>query len=154
MGLVYMAAQDQPVRRSVALKVIKLDMDTRQVVARFEAERQALAMMNHPHIATVFDAGATDSGRPYFVMELARGIPITEYCDRNPLPTRERLDLFILVARRSNMRTRRGSFIVISKERSCGMNPALRQRSPSARQSERGLPADFWMNGLRDSLRS
>jgi serine/threonine protein kinase/WD40 repeat protein len=97
MGLVYMAEQDQPVRRSVALKVIKLGMDTRQVVARFEAERQALAMMNHPHIAKIFDAGATDSGRPYFVMELVRGIPITEYCDRNLLPTRERLDLFVLV---------------------------------------------------------
>jgi serine/threonine protein kinase len=97
MGLVYMAEQDQPVRRSVALKVIKLGMDTRQVVARFEAERQALAMMNHPHIAKVFDAGATDSGRPYFVMELVRGIPITEYCDKNCLPARQRLDLFILV---------------------------------------------------------
>jgi len=97
MGLVYMAEQDQPVRRSVALKVIKLGMDTRQVVARFEAERQALAMMNHPHIAKVFDAGATDSGRPYFVMELVRGIPITEYCDKNCLPTRQRLDLFVLV---------------------------------------------------------
>jgi serine/threonine protein kinase len=97
MGLVYMAEQDQPVRRSVALKIIKLGMDTRQVVARFEAERQALAMMNHPHIAKVFDAGATDSGRPYFVMELVRGIPITEYCDKNYLPTRQRLDLFILV---------------------------------------------------------
>ena len=97
MGLVYMAEQDQPVRRSVALKIIKLGMDTRQVVARFEAERQALAMMNHPHIAKVFDAGVTDSGRPYFVMELVRGIPITEYCDKNFLPTRKRLDLFILV---------------------------------------------------------
>jgi serine/threonine protein kinase len=97
MGLVYMAEQDQPVRRSVALKIIKLGMDTRQVVARFEAERQALAMMNHPHIAKVFDAGATDSGRPYFVMELVRGIPITEYCDKNCLPTPQRLDLFILV---------------------------------------------------------
>src|SRR5262245_9860884 len=93
MGLVYMAEQDEPVRRSVALKIIKLGMDTRQVVARFEAERQALAMMNHPHIAKVFDAGTTDSGRPYFVMELVRGIPITEYCDQNCLPTRQRLDL-------------------------------------------------------------
>jgi eukaryotic-like serine/threonine-protein kinase len=97
MGLVYMAEQDQPVRRSVALKIIKLGMDTRQVVARFEAERQALAMMNHPHIAKVFDAGATDSGRPFFVMELVRGVPITDYCDKNCLPTRERLELFILV---------------------------------------------------------
>src|SRR5688572_11315062 len=97
MGLVYMAEQDQPVRRSVALKIIKLGMDTRQVVARFEAERQALALMDHPNIAKVLDAGATDSGRPYFVMELVRGIPITEYCDKNCLPTRQRLDLFILV---------------------------------------------------------
>jgi eukaryotic-like serine/threonine-protein kinase len=97
MGRVYMAEQDKPVQRPVALKIIKFGMDTRQVVARFEAERQALAMMNHPHIAKVFDAGATDSGRPYFVMELVRGIPITEYCDKNLLPTRQRLDLFILV---------------------------------------------------------
>ncbi|HEY3241976.1 MAG TPA: serine/threonine-protein kinase, partial [Phycisphaerae bacterium] len=94
-GVVYVAEQEQPVRRRVALKVIKLGMDTRQVVARFEAERQALAMMDHPHIAKVFDAGATDSGRPYFVMELVRGIPITHYCDQNKLSPRERLELFI-----------------------------------------------------------
>src|SRR5688500_2396593 len=80
-GSVFMAQQDQPVRRTVALKVIKLGMDTRQVIARFEAERQALALMDHPNIAKVLDAGATDAGRPYFVMELVRGVPITEYCD-------------------------------------------------------------------------
>ena len=80
-GVVFMAEQEEPVRRKVALKIIKLGMDTKQVVARFEAERQALAMMDHPNIAKVFDAGATDTGRPYFVMELVRGIPITEYCD-------------------------------------------------------------------------
>jgi hypothetical protein len=80
-GVVYVAEQKTPVRRRVALKIIKLGMDTRSVVARFEAERQALAMMDHPNIAKVFDAGATDTGRPYFVMELVRGIPITEYCD-------------------------------------------------------------------------
>jgi serine/threonine protein kinase len=83
------------VRRRVALKIIKLGMDTRSVVARFEAERQALAMMDHPNIAKVFDAGATDTGRPYFVMELVRGIPITDYCDQNNLPPVQRLNLFI-----------------------------------------------------------
>jgi len=96
-GVVYVAEQTEPVRRRVALKVIKLGMDTKAVVARFEAERQALAMMDHPNIAKVFDAGTTDSGRPFFVMELVRGIRITEYCDQNNLPTEERLDLFIKV---------------------------------------------------------
>jgi len=96
-GVVYVAEQQKPVRRRVALKVIKLGMDTKQVVARFEAERQALAMMDHPNIARVLDAGATDSGRPYFVMELVRGIKITDYCDQNKLSIAERLDLFIKV---------------------------------------------------------
>jgi serine/threonine protein kinase/tetratricopeptide (TPR) repeat protein len=96
-GVVYVAEQREPVKRRVALKIIKLGMDTRQIVARFEAERQALAMMEHPNIAKVFDGGATDSGRPYFVMELVRGIKITEYCDQSNLSTRERLDLFIQV---------------------------------------------------------
>src|SRR5262249_53314467 len=82
-GVVFMAEQHQPVRRKVALKVVKPGMDTRQVVARFEAERQALALMDHPHIARVFDGGETASGRPYFVMELVRGIPITDFCDQN-----------------------------------------------------------------------
>jgi eukaryotic-like serine/threonine-protein kinase len=94
-GVVYVAEQKVPVRRRVALKIIKLGMDTRSVVARFEAERQALAMMDHPNIAKVFDAGATDTGRPYFVMELVRGIPITDYCDQNKLPPTQRLNLFI-----------------------------------------------------------
>ena len=97
MGVVYMAEQTQPVRRKVALKVIKPGMDTKQVIARFEAERQALAMMDHPNIAKVLDAGATESGRPYFVMELVRGIPITEYCDQHRLPINKRLDLFMQV---------------------------------------------------------
>jgi len=92
-GIVYMAEQERPVRRRVALKIIKLGMDTRQVVARFEAERQALAMMDHPNIARVFDAGTTPMGRPYFVMELVRGLPITEYCDQRKLPIRDRLAL-------------------------------------------------------------
>jgi tetratricopeptide (TPR) repeat protein len=96
-GVVYMAEQEEPVRRRVALKVIKLGMDTKRVVARFEAERQALALMDHPHIAKVLDAGATDAGRPYFVMELVRGIKITDYCDENQLSTEARLKLFIQV---------------------------------------------------------
>ncbi len=97
MGVVYMAQQEEPVRRRVALKIIKLGMDTKQVVARFEAERQALALMDHPNIAKVLDGGATDTGRPYFVMELVRGVPITEFCDRNRFPARERIKLFITV---------------------------------------------------------
>ncbi len=98
-GAVYMAEQEKPIRRRVALKIIKLGMDTKQVIARFEAERQALALMDHANIARVFDAGATDTGRPYFVMELVKGIPITEYCDKNNLDTRQRLDLFIDVCK-------------------------------------------------------
>ncbi len=97
MGVVYMAEQEEPVRRRIALKIIKLGMDTKQVVARFEAERQALAMMDHPNIARVLDVGATDTGRPYFVMELVQGVPITEFCDKNKLPAWERLKLFIQV---------------------------------------------------------
>ncbi|HTV39805.1 MAG TPA: protein kinase [Candidatus Sulfotelmatobacter sp.] len=96
-GVVYVAEQTEPVRRRVALKVIKLGMDTKQVVARFEAERQALAMMDHPNIAKVLDAGTTETGRPYFVMELVRGIKLTDYCDQNKMPTKERLDLFIKI---------------------------------------------------------
>jgi serine/threonine protein kinase len=99
MGTVYMAEQTEPVRRRVALKVIKPGMDSKQVVARFEAERQALAMMDHPNIAKVHDAGMTPSNRPYFVMELVRGLPITEYCDEQRLSIAERLELFILVCR-------------------------------------------------------
>ena len=96
-GVVYLAEQEEPVRRRVALKIIKLGMETKSVIARFEAERQALAMMDHPNIARVYDAGATDRGPPYFVMELVRGVKITAYCDQHRLDTRERLDLFIQV---------------------------------------------------------
>ena len=85
----------RPIRRTVSLKIIKPGMDTREVVTRFEAERQALALMDHPNIAKVFDAGATDAGRPYFAMELVKGTPITEYCDQHQLSTRERLELFV-----------------------------------------------------------
>src|SRR6185436_7768045 len=94
MGVVYMAEQQAPVHRRVALKIIKPGMDSRQVIARFEAERQALALMDHSNIARVLDAGATPSGGPYFVMELVKGTPITQYCDENRLSPRERLDLF------------------------------------------------------------
>ncbi len=96
-GVVYMAEQEEPVRRRVALKIIKPGMDTKSVIARFEAERQALALMEHPNIAKILDAGATDSGRPYFVMELVRGIKITDYCDQRSLTTEERLKLFVQV---------------------------------------------------------
>jgi eukaryotic-like serine/threonine-protein kinase len=96
-GVVFMAEQEEPVRRRVALKIIKPGMDTKSVIARFEAERQTLALMDHPNIAKIFDAGATESGRPYFVMELVRGIKITEYCDKHSLTTRERLKLFAQV---------------------------------------------------------
>ncbi len=94
MGTVFLAEQEKPIRRKVALKIIKLGMDTQEVVGRFESERQALALMNHRSIAQVYDAGATDDGRPYFVMEYVRGIPITDYCDKNRLRVRERLDIF------------------------------------------------------------
>src|SRR5579871_3440746 len=97
MGLVFVAEQQQPVKRRVALKIIKPGMDSQQVIARFEAERQALALMDHQNIAKVLDAGTTPSGRPYFVMELVHGIPITTYCDANQLTPRERLELFVPV---------------------------------------------------------
>src|SRR5262245_41877400 len=96
-GSVWMAEQREPIERKVALKVIKLGMDTRQVVARFEAERQALAMMDHSGVAKVFDAGATDTGRPYFVMELVKGVPITEYCDKHNFAIAQRLELFVQI---------------------------------------------------------
>jgi serine/threonine protein kinase len=97
MGIVYMAEQEHPVRRRIALKIIKPGMDSKQVIARFEAERQALAMMDHQNIAKIFDAGTTDSGRPYFVMELVHGVPIIQFCDANRLTSRERLQLFVPV---------------------------------------------------------
>jgi eukaryotic-like serine/threonine-protein kinase len=97
MAVVFMAQQESPLRRRVALKIIKPGMDTKQVIARFDAERQALALMDHPNIAKVFDAGTTESGRSYFVMELVRGVSITQYCDKNKLSTQQRLELFVLV---------------------------------------------------------
>src|SRR5262249_42221999 len=95
MGIVYLAEQTEPVRRLVALKVINPGMDSRQVLARFEAERQALALMDPPNIAKVLDAGTTPEGRPYFVMELVKGVPITRYCDEHRLTPRQRLELFL-----------------------------------------------------------
>src|SRR5262245_22232144 len=97
MGTVYMAEQEQPVRRRVAIKIIKPGMDSAQVIVRFEAERQALALMDHQHIARVLDASTTPNGRPFFVMELVQGVPITEYCDKAHLTPRERLELFVPV---------------------------------------------------------
>ena len=111
---------EEPVRRRVALKIIKLGMDTRQVIARFEAERQALALMDHPNIAKVFDAGATDTGRPYFVMELVRGVPITEYCDQNKLwPRGSGWSCSSRSARRCSTRIRKGSSTATSSRRTC-----------------------------------
>src|SRR5262245_45426465 len=97
MGSVWMAQQTEPVRRLVAVKLIKAGMDSRQVIARFEAERQALALMDHPNIARVLDAGTTGAGRPYFVMDLVKGVPITRYCDEHRLTPRQRLELFLPV---------------------------------------------------------
>src|SRR5207247_5839916 len=97
MGSVWMAEQTQPVRRTVALKLIKPGMDSAQVIARFEAERQALALMDHANIARVLDGGLTDAGRPFFVMEYVKGVPITAYCDSNRLSVHERLELFVQV---------------------------------------------------------
>lgn len=138
MGVVYMAEQTEPVTRKVALKIIRLGMDTRQVVARFEAERQALAMMEHPHIARVLDAGSTESGRPFFVMELVRGVPIIEYCEKNKLGTRDRLQLFIPVCEAIQHATRRESSIGTSSRRTSWL--PCRMGSPFRRSSILGSP--------------
>ena len=120
MGVVFMAEQTEPVQRTVALKIIKPGMDTRQVIARFEAERQALAMMDHPNIAKVLDAGTTDSGRPYFVMELVKGVPITKYCDEKHLPLRAAAGAVrCRSARPCSMPIRRESSIATSSPRTC-----------------------------------
>jgi hypothetical protein len=116
-GAVYMAEQEQPVRRRVALKIIKLGMDTKAVIARFEAERQALALMDHPNIARVLDAGATEAGRPYFVMELVRGIKLTEYCDQNHWALENGWSSSPRFARQSSTHTRRGSSTATSNRR-------------------------------------
>ena len=112
-GIVYLAEQQEPIRRRVALKIIKAGMDTASVVARFEAERQALALMDHPNIAKVLDAGATPNGRPYFVMELVEGLPITEHCRRNNWSQPERVKLFIQVCDAVQHALKRALFIEI-----------------------------------------
>src|SRR5215472_7184342 len=108
MGTVYLAEQREPIRRQVALKVVKLGMDTSEVLARFANERQALAVMDHPNIARIFDAGATAKGRPYFVMEYIEGIPITQYCDRERMTVSKRLELFLAVCRAVQHAHRKG----------------------------------------------
>ena len=113
MGIVYRAEQEKPVKRTVALKVIKAGMDTKQVIARFEAERQALAVMDHPNIATVYDAGETDSGRPFFAMELVKGLPVTEYCNDKQLTLEQRLRIVVQICRQCSMHTKKGSSTAI-----------------------------------------
>ena len=109
MGTVWVAEQTQPVRRKVALKLIKAGMDSKTVLSRFEAERQALALMDHPNIAKVLDGGTTESGRPFFVMEYVKGVPITEYCDDARLSIAERLELFVPVCQAVQHAHRRAS---------------------------------------------
>jgi Serine/threonine protein kinase len=128
-GVVFLAEQIRPVRRKVALKVLKPGMDTKQVVARFEAERQALAIMDHPNIARVFDGGATASGRPYFVMELVKGVPITEFCDQNHLTPRQRLECSCPSAWPFSTPTRRGSSTATSSPPTCWSRVTTRRRS-------------------------
>ena len=131
MGTVYMAEQTRPVQRKVALKVIKPGMDTRQVIARFEAERQALALMDHPNIARVLDAGATESGRPYFVMELVHGVPITEYCDEQPPDAaRSGWSCSCRSARRSSTPTRRASSTATSSRPTSWSRSTTASRCP------------------------
>src|SRR5262245_45322563 len=119
MGTVWVAQQTEPVKREVAVKLIKPGMDSRQVLARFEQERQALALMDHPHIAKVHDAGTAPDGRPFFAMELVRGVPITRYCDEHRLTPRQRLELFVPSARPSSTPTRKGSSTATSSRPTC-----------------------------------
>ncbi len=119
MGEVFEAEQTQPVHRRVAVKLIKPGMDSKEVLARFDAEKQALAVMDHPNVCRVFDGGAAPNGRPFFVMEFVRGVPITDYCDERKLTPKERLGSFIPSARRCSMPTRRGSSIATSSRKTC-----------------------------------
>ena len=136
MGVVYMAEQQEPVRRKVALKIIKPGMDSGQVIARFEAERQALAMMDHPNIARVLDAGTTDSGRPYFVMELVQGVPITQYCDDNQLDARASgWSCSSRSARPSSTPIRRASSTATSSRPTCWSRCTTTSRCPRSSTS-------------------
>ncbi len=119
MGTVWMAQQTEPVKRLVAIKVIKPGMDSKQVLARFEAERQALALMDHPNIARVLDGGTTSAGRPYFVMDLVKGVPITRYCDEHRLTPRQRLELFLPVCQAVQHAHQKGISIAISSPPTC-----------------------------------
>jgi eukaryotic-like serine/threonine-protein kinase len=134
-GEVYVAEQTEPVRRRVALKIVKLGMDTRSVIARFEAERQALALMDHPNIATVLGAGATQEGRPYFVMQLVRGTKITAFCDQGKLPTRERLELFIKVCQAIQHAHQKGII-----HRDIKPSNVLVKRTPPVQSHDRAAP--------------
>ena len=137
-GVVFVAEQLQPVRRKVALKILKPGMDTRPIVARFEAERQALAIMDHPNIAKVHDGGATPSGRPYFVMELVKGVPITEFCDQNQLTLRQRLELFVPVCQAVQHAHQKG-IIHRDSSRPTSWSPSTTRR-PSSRLSISAWP--------------
>jgi hypothetical protein len=119
MGSVYMAQQTEPVKRAVAVKVIKAGMDSKAVLVRFEAERQALAMMDHPNIAKVLDAGTTDGGRPFFVMELVKGQPITKFCDERKLTPRQRLELFVPVCQAIQHAHQKGVITATSSRPTC-----------------------------------
>jgi serine/threonine protein kinase len=138
MGTVWVAEQAEPVRRRIALKVIKPGMDSQEVLRRFEAERQALALMDHTNIAKVFDAGTTETGLPYLVMELVKGLAITKYCDELRVPIRERLGLFVPVCGPSSTRTRRGSSTATSNRRT-SWSPC-RTPSPCPRSSTSAWP--------------
>jgi serine/threonine protein kinase len=135
MGSVWMAQQTEPVKRLVAVKLIKAGMDSQQVVARFEAERQALALMDHPNIARVLDGGTTSAGRPYFVMDLVKGVPITRYCDQHHLTPPSAWSCSSRSARRSSMRTRRGSSTATSSPPTCSSPSTTASRCPRSSTS-------------------
>jgi len=130
MGSVYLAEQTQPVKRRVALKLIKAGMDSRTVLARFESERQALALMDQPNIAKVFDAGSTENGRPFFVMELVQGVPLTDYCDQHRLGLPERLTLFRQICSAVQHAHQRGSFTATSSRPTSWSRATTATRSP------------------------
>ena len=134
MGVVYVAEQEKPLRRKVALKVIKPGMDSKAVLARFDAERNALALMNHPNIAKVLDAGTTEQGHPYFVMELIQGKPITEYCDQKKLTIRERLELFTQICNAVQHAHQKG---VIHRDIKPSEHPGHRNRRQAGPESHR-----------------